>query len=118
MDWIFTDDRPIWLQISEQITLKIVAGDFLAGEKLPSVRELAESAGVNPNTMQRALAQLEVDGLTASCRTAGRLVTEDTKLIEEKRRELAQKHIADYLDAMEKLGYSHNNAIDLLGEKI
>ena len=63
MDWTFTEDRPIWQQLTEQITLRILKGTYLPGDKLPAVRELAAQAGVNPNTMQRALAQLEADGL-------------------------------------------------------
>ena len=63
MEWKLTDDRPIWMQLSEQMARRIVAGQYPPGSKLPAVRELAADAGVNPNTMQRALAQLENDGL-------------------------------------------------------
>ena len=76
----------------------------------------AEDAGVNPNTMQRALAQLEADGLAASNRTAGRMVTEDRVVIDTRRRELAKKHIAEYLTAMAQLGYSAAEAAELLRE--
>jgi len=61
MDWRFTDDRPIWLQLTEQLTRRIITGVYPPGSRLPPVRELAAQAGVNPNTMQRALAQLEQD---------------------------------------------------------
>lgn len=116
MNWTFTDDRPIWLQISELITHGIVSGEFPAGAKLPSVRELAQASGVNPNTMQRALVQLEAEGLAHSNRTAGRVVTEDCQLIETTRRTLAQAHISEYLSAMAKLGYETADAIALLEE--
>ena len=66
MDWRFTDDRPIWLQLTEQLTRRIITGVYPPGSRLPPVRELAAQAGVNPNTMQRALAQLEQDGLALS----------------------------------------------------
>ena len=78
MDWRFTDDRPIWLQLTEQLTRRIITGVYPPGSRLPPVRELAAQAGVNPNTMQRALAQLEQDGLAFADRTAGRLVTSNT----------------------------------------
>ena len=81
MDWRFTDDRPIWLQLTEQLTRRIITGVYPPGSRLPPVRELAAQAGVNPNTMQRALAQLEQDGLAFADRTAGRLVTEDTSVL-------------------------------------
>ena len=71
MDWRFTDDRPIWLQLTEQLTRRIITGVYPPGSRLPPVRELAAQAGVNPNTMQRALAQLEQDGLAFADRTAG-----------------------------------------------
>lgn len=82
MEWRFTDDRPIWQQLTEQLTLRILKGEYPPGSRLPAVRELAAQAGVNPNTMQRALAQLESDGLAAGGRTAGRTVTEDAAVIE------------------------------------
>ena len=77
MKWQFSNDAPIYTQLIEQIQVGIVAGAFPPGERLPSVRDLATEAGVTPNTMQRALAELERDGLVFSHRTAGRFVTED-----------------------------------------
>ena len=86
MDWHFTDDRPIWQQLTEQLTLRILKGEYPPGGKLPAVREIAAQAGVNPNTMQRAMAQLEQDGLAVANRTAGRTVTEDAAVIQAARR--------------------------------
>ena len=77
MKWNLNEDRPIWIQLKEQLGKQIVSGRFQYGEKLPSVRELAKEAGVNPNTMQRALASLDQDGLTSTNRTSGRCVTTD-----------------------------------------
>ena len=82
MDWKLTDNRPIWQQLTEQLTLRILKGEYPPGERLPGVRELAAQAGVNPNTMQRAMAQLEAGGLAVGSRTAGRTVTENTAVIE------------------------------------
>ena len=75
MEWKLDDNRPIWMQLQEQLTRKILAGWYHAGEKLPSVRDLAAEAGVNPNTMQRALVALDSAGLTTTNRTMGRTVT-------------------------------------------
>ena len=104
MKWQFSNDAPIYTQLIEQIKVGIVAGAFPPGERLPSVRDLATEAGVNPNTMQRALAELERDGLVFSQRTAGRFVTEDKTMIEKAKRGLAERHIKTFLAAMLRLG--------------
>lgn len=116
MDWKLDDSRPIWQQIAEQLTLLIASGEYAPGSRLPSVRELAASAGVNPNTMQRALAQLEMEGLAWSNRTAGRMVTEDEEKIEATRKRLARRHMEDYMTAMAQLGYDCAAAAALLKE--
>ncbi len=117
MEWKLTDNRPIWMQLSEQLTRRIVAGQYPPGAKLPAVRELAADAGVNPNTMQRALAQLENDGLAVSNRTAGRMVTEDAAVIEAVRRELARKITKEFLSAIADLGYTREDVLALLKEE-
>ena len=117
MDWTFDDSRPIWLQLTERLTLDIVAGRYPPGSRLPSVRELAAEAGVTPNTMQRALSQLEADGLAVANRTAGRTVTEDAAAVEAVRRKLAAENAAVYLSAMARLGYSRGEAMELLKEE-
>ena len=90
---------------------------FPPGERLPSVRDLATEAGVNPNTMQRALAELERDGLVFSQRTAGRFVTEDKTMIEQAKRGLAERHIKTFLAAMLRLGYQPEEIITLLRQE-
>ena len=110
MDWQFTEDRPIWQQITEQLTLRILKGEYPPGERLPGVRELAAQAGVNPNTMQRALAELENDGLAVTNRTAGRLVTTDTSVVEKVRDALASKCIITFYEGMAQLGYDRAEA--------
>ena len=117
MDWRFQADAPIYTQLIAQIKRGIVTGTFPAGGRLPSVRDLATEAGVNPNTMQRALAELERDGLVYSQRTAGRFVTEDRTLIDEARRTLAEDHIQSFLTAMERLGFEREEALTLLRQE-
>lgn len=117
MDWTFTDDRPIWQQITEQLTLRILKGEYPPGGRLPAVRELATQAGVNPNTMQRALAQLEQEGLAKADRTAGRLVTQDIGVLEAIRMREAKTVIQDYFEAMASLGYTRERAVSLLKEE-
>ena len=117
MDWRFTDDRPIWLQLTEQLTRRIITGVYPPGSRLPPVRELAAQAGVNPNTMQRALAELERQGLVYSQRTAGRFVTEDHKMIENAKRELARRHIHTFVETMGRLGYREEEIVSLLRQE-
>ena len=89
MAWNLNSDRPIYAQILERIQMQIVSGVYQPGTKIPSVRELAADAGVNPNTMQKALAELERSGLVMTQRTSGRVVTEDLNMIKETRNQLA-----------------------------
>lgn len=117
MRWQFSNNAPIYSQLIEQVQIGIVTGAFPPGERLPSVRDLATEAGVNPNTMQRALMELERDGLVYSQRTAGRFVTEDRGLIESVKRGLAQRHIRAFLAAMEPLGYRREEILTLLRQE-
>lgn len=114
MKWHFTNDSPIYSQIIEQIKAGIITGDFPAGEKLPSVRDMASEAGVNPNTMQRAMVELEREGLVHSQRTSGRLVTDDESIISQAKRSLAIKHVEEFLSAMGALGFSREDTVQLL----
>lgn len=113
-EWRITNDRPIYLQLTEQIVQRIVSGRYPSASKLPSVRELAVEAGVNPNTMQRAFAELEREGLVTTNRTAGRIVTEDTVMIENIRGRLAAQRIEEFLEGMELLGFTGSQAAKLL----
>ncbi|MEA4942658.1 HTH-type transcriptional repressor YtrA [bioreactor metagenome] len=114
MKWQFSNDAPIYFQLIEQIKVGIVSGAFPPGERLPSVRDLAVEAGVNPNTMQRALTELERDGLVYSQRTAGRFVTEDRGMIEMAKRSLAEYQIQNFLTAMVRLGYEKEEIMTLV----
>ena len=118
MDWTFTDDRPIWQQIIDQMTLRILKGEYPPGERLPGVRELAAQAGVNPNTMQRAMAQLEADGLAVGSRTAGRTVTQDTAVIEAAAKARARTAVRECLRILEELGYSGEDAMVFIKEEL
>lgn len=111
MAWQFKDDRPIYLQIIEQIEIRIVSGFYKAGDKLPSVRDMASEAAVNPNTMQKALAELELKGLLYSQRTSGRFITEDVSMIKEMRDELAKDIVNEFLNSMKKIGYGEREII-------
>ena len=93
MAWSLDSDRPIYAQLVERIQMQIVSGGYPPGGRLPSVRELAAEAAVNPNTMQKAFAELERSGLIVTQRTNGRTVTEDEELIKSIRRKLAKEHI-------------------------
>ena len=114
MNWNLSDGRPIWQQLHEQLTLRIATGSYVRGSKMPTVRELAAEAGVNPNTMQRALAQLEADGLVVTNRTAGRTVTDDESVLTATRRRLAHGTNNTYLDQMALLGFTRAEAAELL----
>lgn len=117
MQWQFSNEMPIYSQMVEQIKIGIVSGMFPPGERLPSVRDLATEAGVNPNTMQRAMTELERDGLVYSQRTAGRFVTEDHAVIQAAKRDLAQRHIHAFLAAMLRLGYRREEITSLLEQE-
>ena len=117
MEWIFRSDQPIYSQLIQRIKQGIVSGELPAGSRLPSVRDLATEAGVNPNTMQRALQELEREGMVFSQRTSGRFVTEDVKLIESAKRAFASEHIRVFREGMAKLGYGREEILTLLQEE-
>ena len=114
MDWNFDQNRPIYLQIADRITRRIVSGTYVPGMRLPAVRELALDAGVNPNTMQRALSELERSGMVYSQSTSGRYVTEDQSIIDQARNDLAQRQISQFFSDMEELGYPRTTVLTLL----
>ena len=114
MPWEFREDAPIYTQLIAQIQQRIVGGLLGPGARLPSVRDLAAEAGVNPNTMQRALTELEREGLVHSQRTAGRFVTEDAERIRQLREELARQQVKDFLEGMCQLGFRRAEIIALI----
>lgn len=114
MAWDLKNDRPIYLQLMEQLKVMIISGVYPPGNKIPSVRELAAEAAVNPNTMQKALSELEREGLVFTNRTSGRFITEDKELIQKMRIDLAKEQLAIFLAQMEKLGFSKAEILDLI----
>ena len=116
MNYIFDNERPIYIQLVEIIRIEIVSGKFKKGQRMPSVRELALIMKVNPNTMQKALAELENEQLIYTERTNGKYVTEDEELIEKIKRKLAKEIIDNYLNNMKKIGIDYDSAVKYLQE--
>lgn len=114
MPWKFTADVPIWLQVTEVIRQRILTGVYPPGSGIPPVRELAQEAAVNPNTMQRALAHLESTGLIYTQRTAGRRVTESVDLIRCLRLEQAHTYIEQCRTQLAALGFTQEETMNLL----
>lgn len=114
MAWTLYADRPIYTQLVEKIQRDIVSGIYKAGDKIPPVRELATEAAVNPNTMQKALAELERMGLLYTQRTSGRFVTEDEGMINKVKEEMASQQIQAFLENMKQLGYDVEQTISVI----
>lgn len=116
MEYIFDNDRPIYIQLVEKLRLEIVSGKLTQGERIPSVRELALQFKVNPNTMQKALAELETEKLVYTERTNGKFVTKDTKLISNVKQKLAKEKITSFLMDMKNIGITHTETLKYLQE--
>lgn len=114
MTWNLDSGRPIYAQIIERVQQDIISGKYQPGDKLPSVRELAAEASVNPNTMQKALSELERSGLVHSQRTSGRFITEDTTMINKLKEELAHTQIQEFLQKMSQMGFDKQETIALI----
>lgn len=114
MPWEFRSDLPIYTQLIAQIQQRIITGQLQPGDRLPSVRDWAAEAGVNPNTMQRAMTEMERQGLVHSQRTAGRFVTEDESVIRKLRGDLARTQVRDFLAAMGQLGFGPDEITALI----
>ena len=116
MPWNLNSDKPIFMQLIEIIQHSILSGTYPPGSKLPSVRDLASQAAVNPNTRQKALAELERSGLVYSQRTSGRFITEDISMIEELKNTLAKTTIEQFLKSMQQLGFQKEETVALITE--
>lgn len=114
MAWKLTQNKPIYQQLAERVQLDIIMKKYDLSEKLPSVRELALEAGVNPNTMQRALSLLEEKGLVYSERTSGRFITDDKQIISNLHIELAENYTSIYFEKMKSLGYSSKEILEYI----
>lgn len=116
MPYNFDNNLPIYIQLVEIIRIDIVSGKLPKGQKIPSVREMAVRMQVNPNTMQKALAELEGEGLIYTERTNGKYVTEDERLIEKTKTELAQQKVINFINDMQDIGIDLNKSIEYLKE--
>ena len=113
-NYVFDNERPIYVQLVEMIRIDIVSGKYKLGEKIPSVRELALKMKVNPNTMQKALSELESEGLIYTERTNGKFVTEDSALINKVKEGLAREKVKVYLESIKLIGLSYDDALKYL----
>ena len=117
----FDRERPIYMQIMERIKSQILSGFYRPGEKLPSVREMAVEMSVNPNTMQKAMAELEREGLLFSKRTAGRYISEDEALLQSLKEETIRNEAEAFLKRLKELGISKEEmmiALKAVGEEM
>ena len=114
MAWDFKSDRSIYLQIIDHFKLGIISGEFPPGTKIASVRDLASEAAVNPNTMQRALTELERLGLLYTQRTSGRYITDDLAVIDDAKNSFAKENIEEFLKQMKKLSLSKDQIIEYI----
>ena len=114
MPWELDNDRPIYLQLMERIQQDIVSGIYKPGDRLPSVRDLAVEAAVNPNTMQKSTLRTGTERLVYSQRTSGRFITEDTRLLDEMKTSLASEHILQFLEKMKQLGFQKEEIAALI----
>ena len=116
MKWQIDNNRPVYIQLVEQLKVKIISGEIELDSKLDSVRSLAADAMVNPNTMQKALAELEREGFVYSKRTSGRFVTDNKELIENERKNLVKDNVKKTLDTLINLGYTNEEILSLVEE--
>lgn len=114
MNFEFDNNIPIYIQLVEQLKKYIISGKFKSGERLPSVRDLALQTKVNPNTMQKALAELEQIGLIYTERTNGKFVTENQELIDKYKIEYANQISNKYFLSMQSIGFDKKETINIL----
>lgn len=113
----FNKNIPIYIQIEEQIKLDIITNKYKPGEKIKSVREFALELKINPNTINRALLELEEEGLIITQRTSGKYITEDKKVIENEKNKLINKKIAEFIKEMKQLEIDKEKIIEIIKEK-
>ena len=116
MEWQIDNNKPVYIQLVEQLKMKIISGEIELDSKLDSVRSLAAEAMVNPNTMQKALTELEREGFVYSKRTSGRFVTNDKELIDTQRKKLVKENVKKSLETLINLGYTDDEIINLVQE--
>lgn len=118
MSWEIDNKRPVYIQLIDELKRRIITGIYQPGSKMPSVRELASEASVNPNTMQRALSDLESEGFIITQRTSGRTITEDEGMIYEAKKVMAREQVRDFIEKMMALGFSKEDIIELINSEV
>ncbi len=116
--WNLDSNTAIYNQLVDIISDKIISGDYPVGSRLPSVRDLAKEAGVNPNTMQKALSKLEEKGIVNTVRTSGRFVTKDETLLKKIKLNSANKISTDYIEKMQSLSFSLDETENIITKTI
>ena len=118
MAWNFTQDSPVYLQIAKRIIMSVLSGEYSVGEQIPSVRQLALEAAVNPNTVQHAFQELEDEGIIISKGTMGRFVTEDIAVIEQCRIKQAEQLVRNFVSQANRLSVSKEQIFKMLEEEM
>lgn len=116
MAWSFSTDRPVYIQIADRIQKSVLSGEYQAGEQIPTVRQLALEAAVNPNTVQHAFTELENAGIIISKGTLGRFVTEDEQVVQAVREKIARRLTKAFVAEMGQLSISPQQAVELIRE--
>jgi DNA-binding transcriptional regulator YhcF (GntR family) len=114
VDYNFDNERPIYIQLAEQLKIKIISGKLKKGEKLPSIRDFSLMAKVNPNTMQKALAELENEKLIYTERTNGKYVTTDEKIINKFKKAIINEKVSNFITDMNGIGINKKEIIEYL----
>ena len=116
MKWEIDERLPIHKQLVDEIIKRVVNKYYAAGERIPPVRELSVEAKVNPNTMQKALQELEEKKIIYTQRTTGKFITNDVKIITNLKNDISNKVIINFLKDMKNLGFDKNQALEMLNE--
>lgn len=116
MAWSFSADRPVYIQIADRIKKSVLSGEYEAGQQIPTVRQLALEAAVNPNTVQHAFTELENEGIIIAKGTLGRFVTEDEQVVQAVRENMARNLAKTFVEEMSQLSISPEQAVELVRE--
>lgn len=116
MAWSFSSDKPVYVQIAERITISVLSGEYRSGEQIPTVRQLALEAAVNPNTVQHAFTLLENNGIVISQGTSGRFVTQDSTIIEACRKKMTEEIVQNFIKKCKKLSVTKKEIISIIEE--
>ena len=116
MAWSFNEHTPVYIQIADKLRNDIISGIFPAGEQIPTVRQLAMTAAVNPNTVQRALTELESEGIIHAKGTNGRFVTEDEQILLSAREASARRLVKDFIAQAQCMSISKSELIKMIEE--